>query len=56
LLGVSSYADTRPSKISSTDLDRKAKDRRVELRFILSYQAEDTNSAASEITQAVKSR
>jgi chemotaxis protein MotB len=56
LLGVSSYADTRPSKIAITGLDRKAKDRRVELRFILSYRSDDTNGAASEIRQAVQSR
>jgi chemotaxis protein MotB len=56
LLGVSSYADTRPSKIASGTLDAKAKDRRVELRFILSYQGEEGQSPASEITTAVRKR
>lgn len=56
LLGVSSYADSRPSKITAAGADRKAKDRRVELRFILSYQVDDAQSPASEITDAVRSR
>lgn len=56
LLGVSSYADTRPSKISSKAIDRKAKDRRVELRFILSYQGEGTNTPSSQLTEAVRRR
>lgn len=50
LLGLSSYADTRPSKIEIEGLDPKAKDRRVELRFILSYKKEDNelpNSSSS---------
>ena len=53
LLGVSSYADTRPSKIATASGDRKAKDRRVELRFILSYQADEAKGTASEIKRAV---
>ncbi len=56
LLGVSSYADTRPSKIMTTPKDPKAKDRRVELRFILSYQEESGQTPASEISNAVRSR
>jgi chemotaxis protein MotB len=56
LLGVSSYADTRPSKIVAGVSDRKAKDRRVELRFILSYQGEEGQSPSSEITNAVRKR
>lgn len=56
LLGVSSYADTRPSKISSKAADPKAKDRRVELRFILSYQDEGTKSPSGELTEAVRKR
>jgi flagellar motor protein MotB len=53
LLGVSSYADTRPAKASLNPLNSKAKDRRVELRFILSYQGDDGNGAGAEITRAV---
>ena len=56
LLGVSSYADSRPSKIRSETRDPKANDRRVELRFILSYQGTDGQSPASEITNAIRKR
>ena len=56
LLGVSSYADSRPSKLKALASDPKAKDRRVELRFILSYQAEDGQSPATEITDAIRKR
>ena len=56
LLGVSSYADSRPSKLMVGGLDPKAKDRRVELRFILSYQGEEGQSPAFEITNAVRKR
>jgi flagellar motor protein MotB len=56
LLGVSSYADSRPSKIRSETRDPKANDRRVELRFILSYQGEERQSPASEITNAIRKR
>jgi chemotaxis protein MotB len=55
LLGVSSYADSRPSKMVAGASDPKAKDRRVELRFILSYQ-EDEQSPSSEIINAVRKR
>ncbi len=53
LLGVSSYADSRPSKIESDGLDLKAKNRRVELRFILSYQGEDGQSLATNVSQRI---
>jgi chemotaxis protein MotB len=56
LLGVSSYADTRPSKTPSNVADSKAKDRRVELRFILSYQDEGASSPSGELTEAVRKR
>jgi chemotaxis protein MotB len=56
LLGVSSYADSRPSKISSKAADAKAKDRRVELRFILSYQDEGSKSPSGELTEALRKR
>jgi chemotaxis protein MotB len=62
ILGVSSYADTRPAKLSTASLstdetaDVKEKDRRVELRFILSYQGDDGVGSAKEITRAVESR
>ena len=56
LLGVSSYADSRPSKFSANSMDPKAKDRRVELRFILSYQEDLSRSAGTEITNAVRKR
>ena len=60
ILGVSSYADTRPAKISKANsmesviADVKAKDRRVELRFILSYQGDDGSGSAKEIIKAVE--
>jgi len=56
LLGVSSYADSRPSKLAVGASDPKAKNRRVELRFILSYQGEDGKSPSAELTNAVGSR
>lgn len=62
ILGVSSYADTRPAKSFKSDvsesgnIDSKAKDRRVELRFILSYQGDGIAGTAKEITNAVESR
>jgi flagellar motor protein MotB len=56
LLGVSSYADSRPSKISPKAADAKAKDRRVELRFILSYQDDGIKSPSGELTDALRKR
>ena len=56
LLGVSSYADSRPSKIMVGSSDPKEKDRRVELRFILSYQGYKEQGPASNITKAFPSR
>ena len=62
ILGVSSYADTRPAKtfnsvfVENGNIDPKAKDRRVELRFILSYQGEGVAGTAKEITNAIESR
>jgi chemotaxis protein MotB len=56
ILGVSSYADSRPSKFSASPSDPKAKDRRVELRFILSYQADDEKGPTSAVTDALYRR
>jgi len=57
LLGVSSYADTRPSKFSADSPDPKEKNRRVELRFILSYQNDtNTTGTARDLTRAVDER
>lgn len=57
LLGVSSYADKRPSKLDVDSADRKAKDRRVELRFILSYQGDDSSGgSATDLTKAIEQR
>jgi flagellar motor protein MotB len=62
ILGVSSYADTRPTKslkadsASNVEYDLKAKDRRVELRFILSYQDNGADGSAAEITRAIEQR
>lgn len=54
LLGVSSYADSRPSHLRVESPDSKAQDRRVELRFILSYEGVDTGGSAGEITKAIE--
>lgn len=56
LLGVSSYADSRPSKLENDSPDPKAKDRRVELRFILSYQGDDSSRSASDLVKAIEQR
>lgn len=62
ILGVSSYADTRPTKSAKAESDKdtghdvKAKDRRVELRFILSYQDTSSNGSAADITRAIEQR
>jgi flagellar motor protein MotB len=62
ILGVSSYADTRPTKslkadsASNVEYDLKAKDRRVELRFILSYQDNGADGSAAEITRTIEQR
>jgi len=56
LLGVSSYADYRPSKLNFESPDPKAKDRRVELRFILSYEGAEGVGAAGELTKAIQQR
>lgn len=42
IFGISSYADERPA-----NLQDPARNRRVELRFVLAYQADDANAAAS---------
>ncbi len=54
ILGVSSYAATRPSKMEVSSQDSKAKDRRVELRFILSYQGDGSAGPASEVIRAIE--
>lgn len=58
LLGVSSYADSRPSKSFSKEKseDPKAKDRRVELRFILSYQNETSANSSSTVIRSIQER
>ncbi len=60
LLGVASYADTRPSRRpgsrDSGATDAKARDRRVELRFILSYEDPDAIGSAAQIPRAVTER
>lgn len=56
LLGVSSYADSRPSKIAVNSADPLAKDRRVELRFILSYQSPETIGPATDVQQGLVKR
>ena len=56
LLGVSSYADKRPSKLAAHSADPKAQNRRVELRFILSYQGDGLTDGAAEVTKAIQQR
>jgi hypothetical protein len=56
LLGVSSYADKRPSKLAAHSADPKAQNRRVELRFILSYQGDGSTGGAAEVTKAIQQR
>jgi hypothetical protein len=60
LLGVSSYADTRPvSNAAMQGADgpeRKAMNRRVELRFILSYQGSGVAGGAAQMLDRMKGR
>jgi chemotaxis protein MotB len=60
LLGVSSYADSRPAAagnvVKTSAPDTKAKDRRVELRFILSYQGGDATGSARGLIEQIKER
>lgn len=62
ILGVASYADTRPAKSNksrSTDNslpDSKARDRRVELRFILSYENPEAVGSASVLPKALNEK
>lgn len=57
LLGVSSYADTRPSKFAAGAINPKEKNRRVELRFILSYQnGVEPTGTARDLTTTINER
>ena len=62
ILGVASYADTRPAKSSKTRapddaiIDPKARDRRVELRFILSYENPEALGSGSLLPKTLNEK
>ena len=49
IFGISSYADERPAS-----LDDAARNRRVELRFVLAYQADDAANSHKGASSALK--